>query len=179
MTNRRVDLLLAAFITVGCMAMLEFSAGIIFNRAHKTNGKRLVMSAITSHDHFVGVKDSYMIPHPYLLYTLRPGYEEFGYPQINSLGYRGHEFAFEKPRGTYRILCLGGSTTLSYPYIKKPGERVARAHRDETQRPLPGTALPGHQRRPRLCDIRGDAGRVHVPPSLPQAGHGHPPRRRK
>jgi lysophospholipase L1-like esterase len=61
-----------------------------------------------------------MIPHPYLLYTLRPGYEQFGYKQINSLGYRGHEFSYEKPRGTYRILCLGGSTTISFPYIKDP-----------------------------------------------------------
>jgi lysophospholipase L1-like esterase len=119
-TTRRANLLLATIITLVCLAMLEVSAGVIFRRAPDSNGKRLVLSALATQDRYVAVKDSYMIPHPYLLYTLRPGYEQFGYKQINSLGYRGHEFSYEKPRGTYRILCLGGSTTISFPYIKDP-----------------------------------------------------------
>lgn len=31
---------------------------------------------------------------------------------INSLGYRGKEFTLEKPAGTRRLVCLGGSTTF-------------------------------------------------------------------
>jgi lysophospholipase L1-like esterase len=120
MTNRRTNLLVAAVTTIACIGLLEISAGIIFKHAPKTNGKRLVLSALSSHEQFVGVNDSYIIPHPYMLYTPRPGFDEFGYRQINSLGYRGHEFTQEKPDGTYRVLCLGGSTTLSYPYIKDP-----------------------------------------------------------
>lgn len=41
--------------------------------------------------------------------------------RINSLGFRGEEFSAEKPEGTYRIFCLGGSTTFDgYPeYLRK------------------------------------------------------------
>jgi hypothetical protein len=120
MTNRRANLLLATVMTVACIALLEASAGMLFKHAPKNNGKRLVLSALSSRERFVGVTDSYVVPHPYMLYAPRPGFEEFGYKQINSLGYRGHEFTYAKPSGTYRILCLGGSTTLSYPYIKDP-----------------------------------------------------------
>ena len=34
--------------------------------------------------------------------------------QINSLGFRSHEFSSEKPRGIYRIIATGGSTTAGY-----------------------------------------------------------------
>jgi lysophospholipase L1-like esterase len=33
--------------------------------------------------------------------------------QINSLGYRTHEFAERKPADTIRVLCIGGSTTVA------------------------------------------------------------------
>lgn len=122
MTNRRASIIVAVIVSAACIGALEICAGIIFKRMHNGNGKRLVMSAVRSHDQFVGVRDGYIIPHPYLLYTPRPGYKEFGYTQINSLGYRGHEFPYQKPPGTYRILCLGGSTTISYPYIKNPAD---------------------------------------------------------
>lgn len=55
------------------------------------------------------------IPHPYLGFALRPGYEvEEGKVQlrINSLGFRGAERTAEKPEGVYRVFCLGGSTTF-------------------------------------------------------------------
>jgi hypothetical protein len=56
---------------------------------------------------------------------LRTGYFKFpagqvirhGLPEpgrINSQGFRGPEFAPEKPPGTYRIACLGGSSTFGY-----------------------------------------------------------------
>jgi lysophospholipase L1-like esterase len=50
--------------------------------------------------------------HPYISYDIKPGYmlpEEL--VSINSLGFRGEEFSLQKPPGTYRIVCLGGSTT--------------------------------------------------------------------
>ena len=34
--------------------------------------------------------------------------------QINSLGFRSHEFSPEKPPGIYRIIATGGSTTAGY-----------------------------------------------------------------
>jgi len=46
----------------------------------------------------------------------RPGYEVRGaniHIRINSLGFRGQEFSRAKPAGTFRIVCLGASTTFS------------------------------------------------------------------
>lgn len=62
--------------------------------------------------------------HPYISYDMKPGYTIPGEVTINSHGYRGEEFALEKPPGTYRIVALGGSTTYgislnddeTYPY---------------------------------------------------------------
>lgn len=51
------------------------------------------------------------VPHPYLCYALNPGYVSLdGRNRHNALGFRGAEFAPEKPAGTYRIVCVGGST---------------------------------------------------------------------
>jgi lysophospholipase L1-like esterase len=58
-------------------------------------------------------------PHPFIGYEYRPGavkrgnLEEGGQNfRINAHGMRGFEMSTEKPPGTYRILCLGGSTTF-------------------------------------------------------------------
>jgi len=54
--------------------------------------------------------------HPYVGFVLRPGFESRPESKrkvhINGLGMRGAEMAAAKPPGTYRILCLGGSTTF-------------------------------------------------------------------
>ncbi|MEM7306462.1 MAG: GDSL-type esterase/lipase family protein [Planctomycetota bacterium] len=53
-------------------------------------------------------------PHPYIGYVLQAGAgrDQGNYTfHINSLGFRGPEYAAEKPADVYRILCLGGSTT--------------------------------------------------------------------
>jgi hypothetical protein len=50
------------------------------------------------------------------LWVPRPGYELKGasiHIKINSLGFRGEEFSRVKPPGTFRIVCLGASTTFS------------------------------------------------------------------
>ena len=50
------------------------------------------------------------------LQVLIPGYEMKGAKlniKINSLGFRGDEIARQKPPGTFRIVCLGASTTFS------------------------------------------------------------------
>ena len=50
--------------------------------------------------------------------------------QINSLGFRTHEFTPKKPPGTLRVICLGGSTTVggrtnddTYPALLERGLR--------------------------------------------------------
>ena len=50
------------------------------------------------------------------LYAPTPGYEVKGakiHIKINSLGFRGDEFSKVKPAHTFRIVCLGASTTFS------------------------------------------------------------------
>ncbi len=49
--------------------------------------------------------------YPYLPFVLNPDH-----PGINALGFKGEPISREKPPGTYRIVCLGGSTTFNgYP----------------------------------------------------------------
>jgi lysophospholipase L1-like esterase len=64
-------------------------------------------------------------PHRYLGYFPTPNYSK-GADKHNSLGYRGDEILSPKPRGQYRIVCMGGSTTygdkikehfMSYPSL--------------------------------------------------------------
>lgn len=61
-------------------------------------------------------KDSRVEPHPYLAYANRPGFvhepsaSDPASVRHNALGFRGPETTWEKPPGTYRVLCLGGSS---------------------------------------------------------------------
>ena len=55
------------------------------------------------------------VPHPYLAYALKPSWSS---PRNrkksashNRLGFRGPEIEIPKPAGTFRVLCLGGSST--------------------------------------------------------------------
>lgn len=56
--------------------------------------------------------------HPYLAFANKPGYQtkESAKHQIshNALGFRGPEIAVPKPEGTYRVVCLGGSSTYGH-----------------------------------------------------------------
>src|SRR5689334_7221438 len=51
-------------------------------------------------------------PHPHLVYALNEGFESGdGRNRHNAHGTRGPDFVVPKPPGTYRIVCVGGSTT--------------------------------------------------------------------
>lgn len=55
------------------------------------------------------------VPHPYLAYAMKPGWtsppESEKSISHNSFGLRGPETTLEKPPGTLRVVCLGGSST--------------------------------------------------------------------
>jgi lysophospholipase L1-like esterase len=53
--------------------------------------------------------------HSDLPYTLAPGYDS-----TNRHGFRGADFEAEKPAGTYRIVCIGASTTYG-PHVGPSG----------------------------------------------------------
>lgn len=52
------------------------------------------------------------VSHQYLGYVTTPNYM-WGNNRHNALGFRGDEIALPKPTTTYRIVCMGGSTTYS------------------------------------------------------------------
>lgn len=56
------------------------------------------------------------VPHPYLAYCLKPSWETSDpskneQKSHNVFGIRGPEIAYEKAPGTFRVVCLGGSST--------------------------------------------------------------------
>ena len=60
-----------------------------------------------------------LVPHPYSLSQLRPDYvDAAGIRQTNRLGWRGREFAQEKPPGVLRVVCVGGSTTYGIGAVR-------------------------------------------------------------
>lgn len=65
-------------------------------------------------------------PTPSLNYIPTPNYVYADKVQHNKDGYRGEQVSLTKPAGTYRILCLGGSTTygsaVPYPEQSYPAQ---------------------------------------------------------
>lgn len=62
------------------------------------------------------LQKSNVAPHPYLAYAPKPNFVQIevgGRKQVihhNSLGFRGRETTYAKPPGTFRIVCIGGSS---------------------------------------------------------------------
>lgn len=99
-------------------------------------------------------------PHLRVRYGLIPGLDYYGWFRINSLGFRGREIAKEKPAGTFRILCLGGSTTFDVGSVgpSQPWPAIVEA---ELSRLLPGTpievlnlGIPGGTSTDNLIDLQ-------------------------
>lgn len=67
-----------------------------------------------------------LIPHPYMLLQMRPAYVEGGVVQTGAAGWRGGEVAQEKPPGTLRVACLGGSTTYGLGVVRPEDAYPAR-----------------------------------------------------
>jgi hypothetical protein len=65
------------------------------------------------------------LPHPYLHYVNRPYYEAFNATQFNWRGHRGDEVSQLPEPGVLRILAIGGSTTVSFPYVTHPSQTWA------------------------------------------------------
>jgi lysophospholipase L1-like esterase len=81
-------------------------------------GARLWLNYLATPDQYeryvlftsINPKEFAWTPHQYLVYYPTPNYRK-GQTFHNSLGYRNDEFSLEKPRGVYRIVALGGSST--------------------------------------------------------------------
>jgi lysophospholipase L1-like esterase len=98
----RRKLLYVGFVT---LVMLGLAEAALRARAWvKYGGTASVRDPMLTFDETAGI------------YVPTPGYELKGrniHIKINSLGFRGEEIARKKPPGTFRIVCLGASTTFS------------------------------------------------------------------
>lgn len=104
------------------------------------------------------LREGLYVPHPYLGYALRPGYERAGNPNvrgvaqvhINSHGMRGPEMLVEKDPRTIRILCLGGSTTYCTGAMSD-----AAAWPAQLEQRLNGAGIPGVRFEVGNCGVSG------------------------
>jgi len=115
-------------------------------------------------------------PHPFLGYVLKGGIQR-AQPELttNSLGMRGRELAREKPPGTFRILCIGSSSTFGAGVRREEATYPAQLERildrarpggwavevgncgvgADRPRAAPARAVPGRDRHLRGRERRG------------------------
>jgi lysophospholipase L1-like esterase len=116
----RKRLLFGAILGLGLLIAFEGLGRIAYHQLFDAK-KDLMLQA------FFGLGGNYspnmvsnFIPHHYLVYVLNPNakanHQKYFGDQpghyVNGAGYRGKDFAIKKTPGTYRIVCLGGSTTF-------------------------------------------------------------------
>lgn len=106
------------FLVAATFLAAEGFARLLYERITPAAGRRAVASLRGEEAGDTG----YFVQHPYLFYAYRPGYAAFGFTQFNSLGYRGREVARAKDPGVLRVLAVGGSTTVSFPYVPNPDD---------------------------------------------------------
>jgi lysophospholipase L1-like esterase len=100
--------LMAFGIFLACF-MLELGLRFYFSRYGSQEDRIKYLYSLEE----VRQQTNILVPMPYVNYIPSPGF-----PEHNSLGYRGPEFEIPKPEGIYRIVALGGSTT--YGSATKP-----------------------------------------------------------
>jgi len=110
--------LAAAILTLAVTAgLVEIGARLWLGRvASETQFKRYA-SLTEFRDRFERKGEAILpyVPHRYLGYALSPGHRGL-VVHHNALGFRAEDFPQKKPKGEFRILCLGSSTTYSmYP----------------------------------------------------------------
>jgi len=93
----------------------EGLAGLLYERITPASGRSGVAALLGEN-----AATGYFVQHPYLFYAYRPGYSAFGFTQFNANGYRGREIPRAKDPGALRILAVGGSTTVGFPYVPNP-----------------------------------------------------------
>jgi lysophospholipase L1-like esterase len=107
-------LLLALFATLFTLLFLEVFARVyiskIADREHFTKYASLAdyRERIGGEEWWFGL----LAPHRYLGYVLAPNLVD-GKNRHNSLSFRGDEIVLPKPKGEFRVVCIGASTTYS------------------------------------------------------------------
>ncbi len=99
---------------------LSFLIGGVLAGLLLAEGAVRIVDLVTGSSHALQLeahfdKEVLFQPHPYVGWILTPGFESgpdsFEQYSVNSLGFRGRDFRPAKPARTFRVACLGGSTT--------------------------------------------------------------------
>ena len=118
--SRRKKAAFGAILVIGLLGAFEGMGRFAYHQLFDEK-KDLMLQA------FFGIGGDYtpnmvsnFLPHHYLVYVLNPmtrvTHEKYFGDKpshyVNPLGFRGKDFEKKKPAGTYRIVCIGGSTTF-------------------------------------------------------------------
>lgn len=106
-------------IAVGLLALADYVAGRLYSRITPESGRAAVASLLGDDEN---KQTGYFLQHPYLHYAYRPYYNVFNATQFNSRGHRGDEVTQLPEPGVVRIMAIGGSTTVSFPFVRDPSE---------------------------------------------------------
>lgn len=109
-------------MAAGLLALVDYGAGRLYPWIAPESGRAAVASLLGDD---ASKQTGYYLQHPYLHYANRPYYTVFNATQFNARGHRGDEVAQLPEPGFVRILAIGGSTTVSFPYVKYPSETWA------------------------------------------------------
>lgn len=110
----RAKLILAVFTTLLTLGLLEIGARIWLDKL-ATREQFSKFASLEQYRKRIGGEEWWfglLAPHRYLGYTLAPNLVD-GKNRHNSMGFRGDEIVMPKPKGEFRIACLGASTTYS------------------------------------------------------------------
>lgn len=113
----RIILLL---LSAGLLVLVDYLAGKFYPLVTPAAGRDAVAALLGQQNK--SSQTGYFLQHPYLHYTYLPYYEAFNATQFNARGYRGDEVSLVPTPGTLRILAIGGSTTVSFPYVTAPDD---------------------------------------------------------
>lgn len=113
--NRWKKGFLIFLVVVECIILLEISLRVLFKYTQRgPDIKNLIAGEYDDNEYFQF--NLRYRPHPYIGFEPNPRFIDLHGNKIhNSFGYRGREFPFKKPSGTFRIVCFGGSSTYDTP----------------------------------------------------------------
>src|SRR5437660_5953581 len=97
--RKRIGLMLGA--TVFAMATCEVAARVIFPAPPNPTRQPQIRYAVDSELRYVPLPN-------------QRGWIDDGFATTNSLGFRGPEVAFPKPRGRVRVVAVGDSVTFGF-----------------------------------------------------------------
>jgi len=117
----------AVALGLAALVAVELGVRLAINVAARSWRPRLAWLADRTHPEYLQIRG-----HPFLQYT---GNRNPGGGRFNNYGFSGPDFQTEKPSGTIRVVCLGGSTTESaWPFQMQDMLNEAARRQGRTER---------------------------------------------